>query len=264
MKNSKWSVVLVILSVAACATSPTGRRQLMLMSAHDMDRMGLAAYRQISEQTPVSRDRRLNRYVGCVAGAVIAALDGADAAERWEVSVFRDSTPNAFALPGGKIGVNTGLLLVAKNQSQLASVLGHEVAHVLAGHANERISAQYATRSALVIASAVADTSNPMHRQAIGLLGAGAQVGILLPYGRAHESEADIMGLDLMARAGFDPRQSVQLWRNMAEAGRGQPPEFLSTHPSHGSRISQLEDRIPGAMKLYQEAAASGRRPDCR
>jgi predicted Zn-dependent protease len=109
----------------------------------------------------------------------------------------------------------------------------------------------------------IADASNPLHGQMIGLLGAGVQVGVLLPYGRAQEREADLIGLDLMAKAGFDPRESIALWRNMAKAGGGQPPEFLSTHPSHGSRIYELERRIPSAMPLYEDAKARGRAPRC-
>jgi predicted Zn-dependent protease len=177
--------------------------------------------------------------------------------------VFEDDTANAFALPGGKIGVHTGLLEVAKTQDQLAAVLGHEVSHVLAGHSNERVSAEFAAQAGMAALQAVADASNPMHGRALALLGTGAQVGILLPYSRAHESEADLMGLDLMARAGFDPRQSIALWRNMASAGGGQPPEFLSTHPSHQTRIRDLEARIPQALPLQEQARARGRRPAC-
>jgi predicted Zn-dependent protease len=182
---------------------------------------------------------------------------------RWEIRVFADDTPNAFALPGGKIGVNTGLLKVAHTQGQLAAVIGHEVAHVTEGHANERVSSEFAAKTGLQLLSAVADTSNPMHGQMIGLLGAGVQVGVLLPFGRDHEREADLLGLDLMAKAGFDPHESVELWRNMSKAGGAQPPEFLSTHPSRVSRIYQLKRRIPKVMPLYEAARAEGRTPRC-
>jgi predicted Zn-dependent protease len=166
-------------------------------------------------------------------------------------------------LPGGKIGVNTGLLKVARTQDQLAAVIGHEVAHVTEGHANERVSADFATQSSLQLLSAVADASNPMHGQLIALLGAGVQIGVLRRYDRKHESEADLVGLDFMAKAGFDPRESVALWLNMAKAGGGQPPEFLSTHPSYNSRIYELRKRIPSAMLLYEDAKARGQRPRC-
>jgi predicted Zn-dependent protease len=255
--------VLALVLVVACVTSPLGRRQLKLMPEDQMTQMGLAAYDQISEETPVSTDRALNAYVACVADAITGILSAAEAPQTWEVRVFDVDEPNAFALPGGKIGVNRGLLRVAKNQDQLATVIGHEVAHVIAGHSNERISAQYGTQGALAVASAVTDAANPKHQTAIALLGVGAQVGVLLPYGRTHESEADLLGLDYMSRAGFDPRASVELWRNMAAAGGQQPPQFLSTHPSHQTRIQKLEARIPQDLPIYEEARRSGRAPNC-
>jgi predicted Zn-dependent protease len=177
--------------------------------------------------------------------------------------VFADKTPNAFALPGGKIGVNTGLLQVARTQGQLAAVIGHEVVHVMEGHANERVTAEFVKNSAMQAASVLADASNPMHGQLIGLLGASAQVGILLRWGRAQESEADLLGLDLMATAGFDPRESIALWQNMAKAGGSQPLEFFSTHPSYGTRMRSLEERMPIVIPLYEEAKVRGRRPRC-
>jgi predicted Zn-dependent protease len=152
---------------------------------------------------------------------------------------------------------------VARTQGQLAAVIGHEVAHVMEGHANERMSSQFATQSAMQVVSAIADASNPVHGEMIGLLGAGIQVGVLLPYGRKHESEADLIGLDIMATAGFDPHESIALWRNMSSAGGAQPPEFLSTHPSHSSRIYELERRIPMAMPLFENARTRGQRPRC-
>jgi predicted Zn-dependent protease len=179
------------------------------------------------------------------------------------VTLFEEPSPNAFALPGGKIGVHTGLLTVASNQSQLATVLGHEVAHVLAEHGNERISTAYATQTGLSVVESISGAPSPTKSQLLGLLGVGAQVGVLLPFGRAQEREADQLGLDLMARAGFDPTQSVALWRNMAKAGGGEPPEFMSTHPSHGTRIQDLEARMPGAVLLETGARERGRRPRC-
>lgn len=261
MRLAATAIALSLL--VACTTSPLGRRQLKLLPESQMATMGATAFAQIAEKTPRSDDRRAQAYVVCVANAVTAAVTGPGADTRWEVQVFEDDSVNAFALPGGKIGVNTGLLAVAKTQDQLATVLGHEVAHVLAGHANERVSAEFAAQTALSAAQALANPASPMHGTVLGLLGVGAQVGVLLPYGRAHESEADLMGLDLMARAGFDPRESVTLWQNMSAAGGGQPPEFLSTHPSHQTRIRDLEARIPSATGLYEQARASGRRPRC-
>lgn len=254
---------LCALLALACATSALGRRQLKIFPESEMESMGTAAFAQLVGSTPASTDAVVNAYVTCVARAVTGALTGADAGRSWEVRVFADDTPNAFALPGGKIGVHTGLLPVTENQDQLAVVIGHEVSHVLAGHANERMSTEFAAQSALGLLQAATDAGNPLHGQVLGALGVGAQVGVLLPYGRAHEREADLLGLDLMARAGFDPRQSILLWRNMAAAGGAEPVEFLSTHPSHDSRIRELSERLVIALPLYEQARASGRRPRC-
>ncbi len=255
--------ILAAALVSGCQTSSLGRPQFKMMSETEMSAMGIAMFAGISKQTPASREALSNAKVTCVANAITRILPGVNSTSGWEVRVFADDTPNAFAVPGGKIGVNTGLLQVARTQGQLAAVIGHEVAHVMEGHANERVSSKFAAQTAIQIASLAADASNPMHGQMIGLFGAGVQVGVLLPYGRAHEREADLVGLDLMAKAGFDPHESVDLWHNMSKAGGAQPLEFFSTHPSHGSRIYELRQRIPQAMPLYENAKASGRNPRC-
>jgi len=177
--------------------------------------------------------------------------------QQWEVVVFEEEEPNAFALPGGKIGVNTGIVKVAKSQDQLATVLGHEVAHVIAHHANERVSQQAVAGTLMQVAGATLDP------RLAAALGAGAQVGVLLPFSRTQESEADLVGLDLMASAGFDPRASVEFWQNMEKAGGAGTPEFLSTHPSGSTRMSDLRNRLPQAMQLYDQATQAGRRPRC-
>ena len=252
-------MIICLALIQACTTSPTGRSQLALMPESQLDAMGAQAFTAIRKDTPVEHDSNINRYVQCVAGAITRVVGG-----RWEVLVFRDDAENAFALPGGKIGVYTGLLGVAENQHQLATVIGHEVAHVLSHHANERVSQKFAVEQGLGLISAAANPQSGTGKTVMGVLGVGAQYGILMPYNRIQESEADIYGLDLMARAGFDPRESVQLWKNMARSGGGQPPEFLSTHPSHSTRISELNRRIPTALQLQKRAVQSGKRPDCR
>jgi predicted Zn-dependent protease len=256
------AVILVLAAalVAACATSPLGRRQLRLFPEAEMDAMGAAAYDKMRTERPRSGDARANRHVRCVTEAITAEIEGPRSSLAWEVTVFEDPTPNAFALPGGKIGVHTGLLTVARNQDQLATVLGHEVAHVLADHGNERVSLAFATEKGVDLIGAISGSSSPTQKKILGALGVG---GVMLPFSRTQESEADALGLDLMAKSGFDPRESVALWKNMSAAGGGQPPEFLSTHPSHGTRIGNLERRIPAAMKLREQARARGKRPDC-
>jgi predicted Zn-dependent protease len=260
------SILVCAACLAACATSPLGRDQLILFPDDQVAQMGVTAYQELKEATPVSRDADVNRYVACVAGALTGALTAGPAPgqQQWEVSVFADDQINAFALPGGKIGVYQGLLSVAENQDQLATVVAHEIAHVLSRHSNERISTQYATSTGLELAGALAGQSTPLKQTLFGLLGVGAQVGVLLPFGRKQESEADLVGLELMANAGFDPRQSVHLWENMNAASEGSPPEFLSTHPSGESRIRALQQYMPKVLPLAEQAKQRGRQPDCR
>lgn len=260
MLRTSILLLSLLLWTAACATSPTGRSQLRLFPDAEMAKMGAAAYDEMQKEMKVSGDAAATAYVRCVARLVTAEVEGKYAGTAWEVTLFEEPTANAFALPGGKIGVHTGLLAVAKNQSQLATVLGHEVSHVLAEHGNERISTQYATQASISAVEAVTGGPSPAKSQVLGMLGVGA---VILPFSRAQESEADAMGLDLMAKAGFDPQESVKLWRNMEAAGGGQPPEFLSTHPSHGTRIQDLQARMPGAVLLQTGARQRGKNPSC-
>ncbi len=251
--------LFALLLLAGCATSPTGRTQLILMPDSQMDQMGLQAFTNIKKETPVERSTTTNSYVQCVARAITREVGGS-----WEVVVFKDDDANAFALPGRKIGVNTGLLKVAENQHQLATVIGHEVMHVLSNHSNERVSQKFAVEQGLGLINAAASPQTGTGKTLMGLLGVGAQFGVLLPYSRIQESEADLLGLDLMARAGFDPRESIKLWINMSRSGDGQPPQFLSTHPSHASRISDLQKHMPVALRLQDKARQLGKRPSCR
>ncbi|CAK9075082.1 Mitochondrial metalloendopeptidase OMA1, partial [Durusdinium trenchii] len=180
-------ITLVVgLLASGCVESPTGRNQLILMSGSQMDQMGITAYEQMKQQQPVSGDARTVAYVRCVADQITATLA---VQQDWEVNVFNDPAANAFALPGGKIGVNSGLLEVAQTADQLATALSGE----------------------------------PSEEKAMlfGLLGVGTQFGVTLPFSRKHETEADVLGLELMAKAGFDPRASVALWENMAKASNG-------------------------------------------
>jgi predicted Zn-dependent protease len=251
------ALVLLVACAIGCATSPLGRRQLRLMSGNDVATMGANAFQEIKKETPQASDAAQQRYVRCIVGAITAAVDAPGAPPQWEVVVFQEDSANAFALPGGKIGVNTGILKVAKNQDQLATVIGHEVAHVLAEHANERVSQQMLAGTLMQAAGQMMDPT------LVAALGMGAQVGVLLPFSRTQESEADLLGLDLMAKAGFDPRESTKFWQNMESAGGAGTPEFLSTHPSGQTRTTDLQGRIGQTLPLYEQAVASGRRPKC-
>ena len=233
-----------------------------MFSPAAMTQMGAAAFDEIKTETPIA-GAYLNRYVECVADAIVAVLPDGDSQD-WEVKVFDEDAPNAFALPGKKIGVYKGLLDVTETQDQLAAVIGHEIGHVLAQHGNERMSSQFVVGTGLAVAEAMMRRpESDEGRLTMAVLGLGAQVGILLPYSRIHESEADRIGLEVMAQAGFDPAASVELWENMSRAGGGRAPEFLSTHPAPETRIRALQTQIPVATERYQEAREAGRVPDC-
>jgi len=249
---------LAITALAACATSPLGRSQLKLVSDSELNQLGATAFQETAKKTPVTSDGRTTAYVNCVADAITREVGGT-----WEVKVFDSKDVNAFALPGGKIGVYTGLLAITETPDQLAAVIGHEVAHVIAGHSNERVSQQQVTSVGLTMAQVLVG-GGVGGDTLMSALGAGAQYGVLLPFSRAHESEADLLGLDYMAKAGFDPRQAAALWRNMAKSGGQKPPEFASSHPSDETRIRQIEGRLPQDVPVYVQALANGRRPDCK
>jgi predicted Zn-dependent protease len=253
---------LILISsflISACATSPTGRSQLIFMPDNQVNQMGLQAFDTLKKDKKISYNAQYNQATTCIANAMTQIVGG-----NWEVVVFEDSSPNAFALPGNKIGVYTGMLQLVDNQEQLAAVIGHEIGHVLAKHSNERASQEMAMSQGLNVLQAMTMPTSALGQLGFGLLGVGAEYGVLKPYGRTQESEADIMGVDLMAKAGFDPQYSISLWQKMEQATQGkQTVEFLSTHPSHATRIQDLEKHMPQAMSLYQQAQASGKQPHC-
>jgi len=260
MNNTlKFGILTLFISLTACASSPLDRRQVVLYSDADMAQQGTASYRQMQEQIPRSSNRREINYVNCVAGHVVSGLSDAERAGiEWEVTVFDNEQANAFALPGGKIGVFNGLLDVAENQHQLAAVMAHEVGHVLANHSNERAS-QSAIRNIGIAAAQVFGASD-ITLQALDI---GSQLGIFLPFNRTQESEADSIGIMLMARAGFEPEESIRLWENMSANGGATPPELLSTHPSPASRMSELASLMSGAHAIRDSARSRGASPDC-
>ena len=219
-----------------------------------IDQMGIQAFDTLKKDKPVSTNSQYNQVANCIAQAVIAEQGG-----NWEVVVFEDKSPNAFALPGNKIGIHTGMLTLVDNQDQLAAVIGHEVGHVLAKHSNERASQEMAVNSGMALIQAIGAPQSALGQTAFGLLGVGAEYGILMPYSREQESEADIIGVDLMAKAGFDPQQSVTLWQKMEQASQGQQPiEFMSTHPAHATRIQNLQQHMPQAMALVPTSSSRG------
>jgi predicted Zn-dependent protease len=260
-------VTFLLATLSACATSPTGRRQVLMMSDTQMNQMGALAFDKMKTTDKVSRDARKIAYVGCVVRALTAELASPWRELPWETQVFAIDSPNAFALPGGKVGVNTGMFDVARTQDQLAAVIGHEIGHVIARHSNERVSqSQLAQIGAAALGAYAGRNASPEQvRQYVALLGAGAQVGVLLPFARDQERESDLIGQQIMAKAGFDPREASVLWRNMIAATHreGRPPRLLSTHPDPEARAATLEQRAPSLLASFESARATGKRPQC-
>ncbi|TLU62019.1 M48 family metallopeptidase [Thalassotalea litorea] len=262
--NAKYRIALPLLLasiLAACSTSPTGRRQLLMHSPDELNQMGARSFDEMKNQETISTDPAVNKFVQCVADAITVNVDPSVHQGSWEVVVFDSEMVNAFALPGGKIGVYTGILQVTENQGQLAAIVGHEVGHVIAQHSNERLSSDQISKIGLAVAGTTLALSDVDNKALIMAgMGIGVQYGVLMPYGRTHETEADIIGQDLMAKSGFAPEESVALWRNMAKAGGGEPPEWLSTHPSNQTRINNLTEHLAKSEPIY---AATTARPQC-
>jgi len=256
---------LAIVSLVGCQTNPyTGRSQLLMTSVSQEMQMGAQAYNQVKSDPKMrpSQDPREIEPVKRIAARIVEAAKRSKYAEmaqqfQWEVTVIKDDkTANAFALPGGKMAVYTGIFPMAKTEAGLAVVMGHEVVHALARHGAERMSQNQMTNTTLQVVGAAVGTAGGggmLGQATMAALGVGAQVGVLLPFSRKHESEADYIGILLAADAGYDPRESVALWERMGQmSGGGAPSEFMSTHPSHETRIEQLKKWMPEAMAIYQ------------
>ena len=243
---------------AGCATVPeTGRSQLLLFPDSQMNALGLQAYEEILKKEKVSADPEANALVRRV-GERIAAASGKD--YDWRFTVIDDpKSANAFCLPGGKVAVYTGILPVTRDDAGLAVVMGHEVAHATARHGAERMSQSTLVQGLALGGGVALGGGDPQRTRAIfGALGAGAAVGVILPFSRKQESEADRIGLRYMARAGYDPEAAVGFWERMdaAAQGKSRPPEFLSTHPSGETRIRQIREWLPEARAQLRPRGA--------
>ncbi|WP_428898453.1 Peptidase family M48 [Parelusimicrobium proximum] len=248
MKHSlKILVLLAPLILSACATvGGTGRRQLMLISQSEEVSMGEQSWRQILSQSAVVKNTSQALMVEKV-GRKIAAVSGKNYA--WEFVLIKDNQVNAFCLPGGKVAVYTGILPVAQDETGLAVIMGHEIAHALARHGAERLSQDNILNFGGQILGMSASTAK--FQEAYGLV---STLGFSLPYSRKHETEADDMGLILMAKAGYNPSKAVDFWRRMAALSKSSSPGFLSTHPTDEKRILNLQKQLPVAMSYYYSA----------
>lgn len=246
------AATLAALLLGACAVP--------IVSESELESESGKQFQEMRAQIPASNDVRTRAYINCVSSAIVQQLEKPYVDEDWDVEVFDSEDINAFAMPGGRIGVYTGILVVAENQDQLAAVIGHEVAHVTQQHSLKRVNREMTTRAGVIAGAAVLGGG-----YGVGdVLSMGAQLGLSLPFSRANEVEADTVGLNYMAAAGFNPSASIQLWKNMGEKNKLGPPEFLSTHPSGENRIQELIEQLPEALKIYNAAQASGRKPDCQ
>jgi predicted Zn-dependent protease len=258
-------ISLVVLIWQSCATVPlTGRKQLSLLPESEMISMSFTNYTDFLKENPLSTDKinaALVKEVGSNISAAVtkyfadnnlsAQLDG----YKWEYNLVKnDTTVNAWCMPGGKVVVYSGLLPVTKDKNGLAVVLSHEIAHAVARHGNERMSqemlAQYGSLALNEAIKQKPEQTKNIFNKAYGL---GAQFGVLLPYSREHELEADRLGLIFMAMAGYDPQTAVAFWERMSALGGSKPPEFLSTHPSDATRIAKIKAAIPEALKYYKK-----------
>ncbi|MGI9341321.1 MAG: M48 family metallopeptidase [Gammaproteobacteria bacterium] len=245
------AIGLLLTVLVGCSIPFVSEREIEIQSDTEFQKM--------RNSMNVSNDVNVRSYVFCIADAIIAELEEPYRSMDWEIEIFDEEAVNAFAMTGGKIGVFVGILKVAENPDQLGAVIGHEVAHVTQRHSVERANQAMTTQIGATAAGAVLGGG-----YAGDAVQVAAQLGLMLPYGRGQESEADTVGLVYSANAGFDPRESVKLWKNMDKANEGAPPEFLSTHPSSGTRIEDLIAELPSALVNYNNAKAAGKVPDCK
>lgn len=261
-----WAGLLLVL--AGCSEVPiTGRRQLNLVPDDLINSMSVQQYSQFIAESKLSTDARQAAMVRNVGQRIVKAVneycqkycdEDPFAGYEWEFNLVEDKAVNAFAMPGGKVVVYSGILPVTQTEAGLATVIGHEIAHVFAKHGNERMSQQLLVQmGGTALSVALRERPEQTRNLFMTSYGLGAQIGLLLPYSRKHETEADRLGLIFMAMAGYDPHQAVTFWQRMAAAKGDQaaPPEFLSTHPAGETRIRDLQELIPEAMEYYKPAA---------
>ena len=258
-------VILILLIIAACATVPlTGRKQLSLVSESEMIALSLTEYGKFISTNKVSTDKNKTAMVKRVGERISKAVETYMASVgqtknldgyKWEFNLIEDASVNAWCMSGGKVVVYTGLLPLAQSEAALATVVGHEIAHAVARHGSERMSDQILIQfGGAALSSALSQKPEQTRQLAMVAFGVGSQVGVVLPFSRQHEYEADHMGLIFMAMAGYDPNESITFWQRMAKQGGTKPPEFLSTHPVDENRIAKIKEKMPEAMGYYNKS----------
>jgi predicted Zn-dependent protease len=263
VKISRIIVPTILLLSLACATAPlTGRKQLLLIPNSELNAMSFQQYSEFVSSHKLSDDKQKTAMVKDVGVRIQRAVEQYFASRgesrhlkgyKWEFNLVEDDAVNAWCMPGGKVVVYTGILPVTRDENGLAVVMGHEIAHAVANHGNERMSQGLVTQlGGLALAKALETKKEETQNLFLAAYGVGATVGVLLPYSRAQESEADHLGLIFMAMAGFNPSGAVEFWQRMAKEGGASPPEFLSTHPSDETRIRKIREALPEAMKYYK------------
>lgn len=262
MKSPVVPVGFAVLAgfLSGCTTvNETGRSRLMLVSPAQEAQMGLTTFSQIKKEEKISTDPALNLRIERIGRRIAASVGREIPDAQWEFVVFAAPTVNAFALPGGKVGVYAGLIRLAASDDEIAVVMGHEIAHVTSRHGAERTSQNYAIAGiglAAAIGLEAADVDPAKRNLALAAYGLGSQAGLALPFSRLHETEADAVGLRFAAGAGYDPRAGAAFWRKMSAQGGARTPEFLSAHPADSARIANLERLAPQYQALYERSRA--------
>ena len=265
-KRRSFASLIVITFLIGCSTVPiTGRRQLSFVPQNQLIASSNDSYHQLLSESKISEDKEKTQMVVNVGKRIASSAEQFMRENRmekeiqnyhWEFKLIQDDkTVNAFCMPGGKIAVYTGMLPITQDENGLAVVLGHEVAHALANHGGERMSQLLlAQMGATTLSAALSQQPQQTRQLLLQVYGIGTNVGVILPYSRSHELEADLIGLIIMARAGYDPRTAIPFWQRMNDKAGKRPPEFLSTHPAPIKRIEDIRNKIPEAMKYYKQS----------
>lgn len=267
MKRKIWWLAILLLLIDCQRVPITGRKQLSLLDSQRVNAMAFTSYDKVLKEAQLSENKEWTRWVKEVGHDIKGAVEkylrengSADLLEgyKWEFNLIADDMVNAWAMPGGKVAFYEGIMPICQNKQGVAVVMGHEVAHAIAQHGQERMS-QGILQQLGGVAVAVATSGETAETQEAFMTayGLGSQVGVMLPFSRKHESEADHMGIIFMAMAGYDPRLAPEFWKRMkAKSGGKEPNEFFSTHPSNKTRIDNLNGWMPEAMKYYKEPQA--------